>query len=55
MLDVLWRIIERVVADIVEAELVCYAVIKYNHYYGGTVITLSTSEAKTIMSEWSEI
>ena len=55
MLDVLRRIIEHVVANIAEAELMHSAVIKYNHYYGGIVITLSVSEAKNIVLEWLEI
>ena len=55
MLDVLWRIIERVVADVAEAELVLCAVINYNHYNRDAAIILSTSEAQTIASKWSEL
>ena len=55
MLDVIRRIIECVGAEITEAKLGHCAVIKYNHYYGGTIITLSTGEEKTIVSESSKI
>ena len=47
-MDVLRRILERVVVDITEAELVWCAVIKYNHYNKDATRILSTGEAKTI-------
>ena len=53
-MDVLWRMIEHVIAVVAKAELVRCAVINCNHYYRGAVITSSAGEPKTIVLKWSE-
>ena len=53
-MDVLWRMIEHVIAVIAKAVLMHCAVIKCNHYYRGAVITFSVGEPKTIVLKWSE-